>query len=632
MEDSPKGQPFPCMNPDAIDLLIQKNPRLRRFRAQFEAMQPGAYCVHRNWGLGQIQSYDERANRVIIDWEEGKTGHAMDPAFCVEKLEILGEDDILSRSKSNPAEVEELVKKRQTDLIVELLGKAKEQQMTALEIEAVLIRLLGAPKAKKWWTATKKLLVKDPRVAVPAKKSEPFILREEPVKPEDEILESFFETRAPLKKIQLASKLLDLSVQHEDIEKALPDILNTLTENLQATRQLTLGQRLQGIWVRNDLARFLHDDPEQLEPTSASLIQGAPDLSALAEDIPASTFARYLDLIRRTLTEDWKRAVYDILKNSSGKMTSEAVNFLMTNDSPEAINETFHRWLGEQNLKAPVLVWILKNRNSRKFKKLFTDLVGPRLLSAIFFAIDNEALQVSGTRRIPLAELLSDDRELIPDLLADANGETAFDLAQTLILNQGFEDLSKRALLARFIHLFPQVQTLVGGEAPKSSVDDTLIVSADSLERHKDEYEDIVQKKIPKNKEDIAEARAHGDLRENSEYKMARQEQDILLARKSELEVMLRKARVTDFSEAPTDVIGIGSVVDVRSQSTKETTTFSILGAWDGDPDNNILSYQTPLAKALTGEKPGSEVVVALGDHEETWEILGLRRWVDSKN
>ncbi len=160
----------------------------------------------------------------------------------------------------------------------------------------------------------------------------------------------------------------------------------------------------------------------------------------------------------------------------------------------------------------------------------------PRLLSAIFFAIDYEALQNASTRRIPLADLVSDDQELIGDLLAEATYETAHDLAQTLMLNQGFEDLSKKSLLARFIRLFPSIQAIVGGEASSggSSEEEELVVSKSSFESRKKEYEELIQVKIPRNKEEIAEARGHGDLRENAEYKMARQEQDILLAHKNE--------------------------------------------------------------------------------------------------
>lgn len=619
------------MNKEAIDLLIQKSPRLRRSRAKLEAMQPGAYCVHRAWGLGQIKEYDERENRLIIDFKEGNQGHAMDPVFCVDKLEILADDDILVRAQNEKDTIDEMVKSRPTDLIADILDRSPTKTATALEIETVLSRLMGSAKFKKWWTQTKKALVKDPRIAVPSKKTEPFLLREEPVRAEEEVLDEFFETKAPKKKINLASKLIDLSVKHEDIKEELPSILRELANSLAETKQLNPGERLYGIWVRNDLARFIHSDVESLEPTSASIIHASVDLITLADQIPASHYNRFLDLIERTLPDQWERVTFDLLKNSSGKLTAECINFLLEHDKQKEIAKTFDRWLVEQNLKAPVLTWILKNRSSRKYSGMLEGLMTPRLLSAIFFAIDYEALQNTSTRRIPLADLVSDDHELISDLLEDATAETAHDLAQTLILNQGFEDLSKKSLLARFIRLFPTVQSIVGGEpvAGEESASDELVVSQSSFEERKKEYEILITEKIPGNKEEIAEARAHGDLRENAEYKMARQEQDILLSRKNELEVAINKARVTDFSDASTDSVSIGSVVDLKQASSNETVTYSILGAWDGDPEKHILSYQTPLAKALLGKKAGDQVVVEIDGHEESWTVQDIARWVD---
>ena len=82
--------------------------------------------------------------------------------------------------------------------------------MMASEIERVSHEI-GPIKYKKWWTATKKLLVKDPRIGVPNKKSEPYILRDEPVKPEDEILEQFHATKNSKEKILLGEKLYALS-------------------------------------------------------------------------------------------------------------------------------------------------------------------------------------------------------------------------------------------------------------------------------------------------------------------------------------------------------------------------------------------------------------------------------------
>jgi transcription elongation factor GreA len=618
------------MNKEAIDLLIQKSPKLRRSRAKLEAMQPGAYCVHRAWGLGQIKDYDERENRLIIDFQEDRQGHAMDPAFCVDKLEILEDNDILVRAQKEKQEVDDLLKNRPTDLIADILSKAPDQSATALEIETILSRLLGSARFKKWWTQTKKALVKDPRIAVPSKKTDPFVLRDEPVRAEEEVLDDFFETKAPKKKINLASKLIDLSVKHEDIKEELPSILNELASSLAETRQLNSGERLYGIWVRNDLARFIHSDVESLEPTSASIIQNASDLNLLSEQIPATHYNRFLDLIERTIPDQWERLTFDLLKNSSGKLTAECINFLLDHDKEKEISATFERWLVEQNLKAPVLTWILKNRKSRKYGGMLEGLMTPRLLGAIFFAIDYEALQNTSTRRIPLAELVSDDHSLIADLLAEASDETAHDLAQTLILNQGFEDLSKKSLLARFIRLFPTIQSIVGGE-PSTAEDgesEELVVSEASFNERKHEYEILVTEKIPRNKEEIAEARSHGDLRENAEYKMARQEQDILLSRKNELETAINKARVTDFSDATTDIVSIGSVVDLEG-SAGEKVAYSILGAWDGNPDAHILSYQTPLARALLGKSAGDTVAIEIDGHEETWKVKAIGRWID---
>lgn len=619
------------MNKEAIDLLIQKTPRLKRHRPKLEAMQPGTYCVHRSWGLGQITEYDERENRLIIDFQEGKEGHAMDPAFCVEKLDILEDEDILVRAQKEKEAVEEMIKQRPTDLIAEILQKAEEHRATALEMETILSRLMGPARFKKWWTQTRKALVKDPRIGVPTKKTDPYVLREDPIRAEEEVLEEFFETKAPKKKIDLANKLVDLSVKHEDIKEELPTILNELAQSLAETRQLNPGERLHGIWVRNDLARFIHSDVESLEPTSASIILNSQNFCELADQIPASQYHRYLDLIERTLPDQWQRVAFDLLKNSSGKLTVECINFLMDHGLEKEISQTFDRWLVEQNLKAPVLTWILKNRSSRKYSGMLEGLMTPRLLSAIFFAIDYEALQNTSTRRIPLADLVSEDQQLVADLLKDASYETAHDLAQTLLLNQGFEDLSKKSLLARFIRLFPRIQNIIGGDTiPESQAEaDDLIVSKSSFEARKREYDVLITEKIPRNKEDIAEARSHGDLRENAEYKMARQEQDLLLARKNELESAINRARVTDFSDASTDQVTIGSVVDLEQASNGELATYSILGAWDGNPEAHVLSYQTPLAKALLGKVPGDQVSVEIDGHEENWTVKQISRWVD---
>ena len=619
------------MNKEAIDALIEKNPKLVPHRAKLEAMVPGNYCLHRSWGFGKIVDYNAADDRLIIDFEDGKDGHAMAPAFCVDKLDILKPNDILVRSRTEPDLIEEMIKKKPADLICEIIAASDDQAMMASEIERLLARVIGPIKYKKWWTATKKVLVKDPRIGVPLKKTDPYIFRDEPVKPEDEILEQFHATKNSKQKIELGEKLYALSENISVIREEMPAILEELTEAIAHAKSLSQADRLHGVWVRNNLARDLHEDVESLEPSSASILDATNDYSELAAHLPAQYFKRYLDLISRTYPDKWQSMVEDLLRNSSGKFTSECINFMLEHEMEERIRYCLDRWLKEQTIKGPLLFWVVKNRASKKYNSIIEPLVTPRLLAAMFYAIDYEALQNASTRRIPLADLLSDDTTLIPDLLSTANVETANDLAQTLLLNQGFEDLTKKSLLARFIKQFPSVQSLLAGQAAETSEEEALIVSQESFNAAKSEYEELISKKIPENKLAIQVARDHGDLKENSEYKMARQDQDLLLSRKNELEVDLSRARVTDFTDATVENVSIGSMVELKEGSSGNTQRYSILGAWDSDPDNDVLSYKTPLAQALLGKEPGATVTTKIGGNEEQWTVLSIARWVDAK-
>ena len=619
------------MNKEAIDALIEKNPKLVPHRAKLEAMVPGNYCLHRSWGFGKIVDYNAADDRLIIDFEDGKDGHAMAPAFCVDKLDILKPNDILVRSRTEPDLIEEMIKKKPADLICEIIAASDDQAMMASEIERLLARVIGPIKYKKWWTATKKVLVKDPRIGVPLKKTDPYIFRDEPVKPEDEILEQFHATKNSKQKIELGEKLYALSENISVIREEMPAILEELTEAIAHAKSLSQADRLHGVWVRNNLARDLHEDVESLEPSSASILDATNDYSELAAHLPAQYFKRYLDLISRTYPDKWQSMVEDLLRNSSGKFTSECINFMLEHEMEERIRYCLDRWLKEQTIKGPLLFWVVKNRASKKYNNIIEPLVTPRLLAAMFYAIDYEALQNASTRRIPLADLLSDDTTLIPDLLSTANVETANDLAQTLLLNQGFEDLTKKSLLARFIKQFPSVQSLLAGQAAETSEEEALIVSQESFNAAKSEYEELISKKIPENKLAIQVARDHGDLKENSEYKMARQDQDLLLSRKNELEVDLSRARVTDFTDATVENVSIGSIVELKEGSSGNTQRYSILGAWDSDPDNDVLSYKTPLAQALLGKEPGATVTTKIGGNEEQWTVLSIARWVDAK-
>jgi transcription elongation GreA/GreB family factor len=626
------------MNTEVIDRLVEKDPSLETSRTVLESMNPGTYCIHRSWGFGLIAGFDEDRGMILIDFEDDeRTSHAMDPVFCIDKLELLPEESILTQHRKNTEEIEKLAKKEPAELIIKMLEQGVDGCLSGREIERILGYMIGSAKAKRWWTATKKVLIKDPRIAVPNKKSEPYVLRDEPVKPEQEILQDFFEEKRSYEKIVLAERLFDLASEKEDLQADLPQVLADLTVAIMEAKNLSQADRLYGIWVRNNLARDVEEDVEKLEPTSTSILKECEDdLPALADLMPAKFHSRFLDLVARTYPDNWKDIVLNLLQNTLVKFSGECAHFLIDREESKLLIKSLNTCLDEQSLKAPVLLWMLKFRGLAKFKDLLGDMINPRLLTAVFSAIDYESLKNATSRRIPLAEILSDDRELLSDILGKGSEENAKDLAQALMLNPGFEDLTKRSLLARFIKKFPKIQSLLDREGPRdssgsasSSVDDTLIVSKESYDRKLADLDVLTKEKIPANSLAIETAREHGDLKENAEYHMAKDDQKVLLARQAELQADLMRAKATDFTEAPSDSVGIGTIVDLKDSVSGNKMKYTLLGAWDGDPENNILSYLTPLAQKILGKKVGEKVQIDIEGNEQSLVIEGVSRWVD---
>jgi transcription elongation GreA/GreB family factor len=181
-----------------------------------------------------------------------------------------------------------------------------------------------------------------------------------------------------------------------------------------------------------------------------------------------------------------------------------------------------------------------------------------------------------------------------------------------LLLSPLFDELTKRSLLARIVKIYPGLESMItGAQQEEKSV--ALVVSWSSLEKRKAEYEDLVKKKIPENTKEIAVARSYGDMRENFEFKAAKQMQAVLARQRAELEQALHNARGTAFENPDTSRVSIGTAVTVREASSKKEETYTILGAWDGDPDRNIISYQTAIGQALLGHQVGEIVTLPNG-------------------
>ena len=211
----------------------------------------------------------------------------------------------------------------------------------------------------------------------------------------------------------------------------------------------------------------------------------------------------------------------------SAKLAKEFAALLIQQGKLELLKETLARLINQHTASSELLLWFGRERNED-----FVDILGPEVFRAMLTAMERDQFNEKRSNR--LRDFILEDQQLLGELTASADIEVIKDLTRALQLSPVFDDMDKRSLLARLVKAHPAVQSLISGEQTKQ--DASLLVSWESLERRRLEYQELVQKKIPANSKEIAIARSYGDLRENHEYKAAKEMQKVLMRRKDELE------------------------------------------------------------------------------------------------
>ena len=120
----------------------------------------------------------------------------------------------------------------------------------------------------------------------------------------------------------------------------------------------------------------------------------------------------------------------------------------------------------------------------------------------------------------------------------------------------------------------------------------------------------------------IAEARAHGDLKENAEYHAAKEQQGFIEAKIQEIEHALANAQVIDVKEIPeTGRVVFGATIDLYDLNNDKSITYKIVGNLESDPEAGLISIHTPIAQGLMGKNVGDEVSISTPSGEIDLEI-----------
>jgi transcription elongation factor GreA len=576
----------------------------------------GGFCTHRSWGFGRIKTVDTVFARFTIDFP-GKPGHTMDLAFAAESLKPISKEHILAR-KAVDLEALRQMAAHHLDLIRVVLN-SYDGRAAADQIQQVLVPDVIRDDWKKWWETARREMKKDGHFIVPLKKTEPVVYQAQETSLQERLLADFRKAKGLKARVAVAGEVFKNAPDLTDKVAAASEIVATLNTEIASHQRTQPAVALEAVFARDDLRGMAGLSPVEGEITTAQIwAQDGVKFGPVLELIPAAKHRRTLESFKAANPDRWIETLRGSLNAVSAKLCREFAALLIQEGKMDMLKETLVRLVNQHTAGSELLLWLGRDRSDS-----YADILGPEVFRAMLTAMERD--QFNEKRSSRLREFILDDQQLLAELTASTDIEIIKDLTRALQFSPVFDDMDKRSLLARLVKAHPAVQALVSGEQSRSDI--SLLVSWESLERRKAEYEELVQKKIPANSKEIAIARSYGDLSENHEYKAAKEMQKILMRRKDELEAQLTRARGTDFSNARTDVAGIGTVVQATDLSANQSEAFTILGAWDSEPDKGVISYLSPIAQALLNRKVGDEVEFELHGAKHRHRIEKIEPW-----
>jgi transcription elongation GreA/GreB family factor len=592
-----------------LEKLVEAGKLTSKSAEKLDSLKPGTFCLHKSWGFGRVAEWNLLLNQILIDFT-GKKGHAMQLEYAAENLTVIPPKHFLARKATDLAGTKKLAKDDPASLVRNIL-ESLDGQATAQQISDWMVPdLFTEAEWKKWWESARRQMKSTGAFSIPAKKTEAIQIRAEGVSHADELIDAFNHARQPKQQLTALEQIVKSHPQFKEPEKQLQPVIAAI-ENV-ATRNQKLHPELafELVLVRDDLLEhFPQLKTTHIGLTLAKLIaEEEKRLVSILPKLPAAKEKRILQALPVALGDRWSARALQLMQATHGRMVAQIPHVFRDAGRQAELQEMLERSLREHSATSEMLVWLITERED------WSALINPELLAAILSALERE--QHSAVNRASkLQRLLLEDRQLFQDMFGAADVALARDAMRRLQLSPLFDELTKRSLLARIVKVFPDLESMIVGSQPQEKAAQ-LVVSWSSLERRKAEYEELVKKKIPENVKEISLARSYGDLSENFEYKAAKQMQAVLARQRAELERDLQNARGISFENPDTSRVSIGTIVTVRDRRSKKSETYTILGAWDGDPDRNIISYQTAIGQALLGKKPSEIATLPNGEAE----------------
>jgi len=583
-------------------------------------LKPQALCFEKTWGFGVVRSVDMFYKKAIIDFR-GKTGHQMSLAYAAESLDMLGDDHLMARLHREPGKVAEMIKTAPGDI-----ARLALESFGPLTVEQLKDRLAGAVvPGKDWaafWEGARKKLKDDPLVEVPFRRSEPMRMRERR-KAYDA---AWFADLKAERDMDTVLSMVDTVLREEPGTLKVPENVAAVRDRLAfaikgcSLRQGTLAARGLVLWDAAGLTAGTVDQCTESAPEWATAVRrftNRLEIVPLFTGMPLSLVSRLVPLLAAADGERLEHALLSAFLRLPPAVLDAAGKYLIGTGHDAGWVQHFDDAIRSREALPAHWLWLCENMEWTESKNLCRrfDLIGTSI-QALDMPVESEDAKAQ-----TLLRRFLEDGDWLVNAISTLAPKERQEIVKKIDAANAWDVGSRRSLMARIIKRYPDTaDALVERESAAQRDGKTRFTSWRSFRERSAQLQELIEVKIPANSRDIAHARGYGDLRENFEYKAAKDEQRLLLRRQAELERDLGIVKGTDFAAFPSDKAGLGTCVTIRRPDGR-VEQHIILGEWDRDESIGIISSETRLAQALAGHKAGEEVTLPSSTGDETCKL-----------
>ncbi|MGA0849957.1 MAG: hypothetical protein ACO3RX_08390, partial [Chthoniobacterales bacterium] len=404
-------------------------------------LAPGAFALHKSWGCARVAGADFLIGQLELEFLGGRK-QSMQMAFAASSLTPIPETHVEARRLADVAAVQ----KEALDEPVEFVHRVISDFNSRLTLDA-LSDYLGAvlpdsafPKPgpgafKRWWTSLRNKLKNDGRFVVPAKKTEFVVVRERPASPHLDIVDAFEKARQPKEQAAAAEALLKGLEKFDGAPDELQRVLGLLEKAADDHQRRNPAHSIHLLCVRDEiLERRKASLPEGALTLTTFLSHPPAHLAGLLAPLPAARIRHALEAGVALGGTAGSNLLIDVVREGDSKVVTEATRLLAEKGQIEPLREHLSRSIAERNTNPELLAWFLAKRPAD-----LAPLLTPETLEAAITIVERENIKDS-KRAAKLHKVLSDDKKLMAEVIAAADGEAARDLMRKIMRTAVFEE------------------------------------------------------------------------------------------------------------------------------------------------------------------------------------------------